>query len=447
MTPVTDVNRAAATIQWQEEKAATLLQSVIRSHFAKLSAASERKYPLSSAMIEGAKEYIDAPSKLIHLPHPPHGKTAVYFPPNSSVIKAVGPGKSTTRVKASQQARAICEQMGTTSLAIPSSRVYNNYVIESRLPVFTGTKYQIGLYLEFGDLFTQAITEFAEFACRVDLGDLAIPNRTDLYSELSETPLGRHDNFPLFYELENGELKGKLGLVDLGEFEPSAEKWSENWCFLRCCGLVRLFPNHLDTILKTAIKYDPDIENYREELEKERAGTLKRFKRAYEDHLVFLQEKGITLDCPTKLGEIDPSIRKILINKIDAVVSAKLCVLDCPIPTILKENFPTILDLTMQFLSDTLTKKIPEGPIGGYSYLLFYRTIVLDELDNDYLRLQRDIKLKLGAINIDSQQKGYLAHSLTTALFQELANQRIIAYYNPNLGPKEISSSRQCIFC
>lgn len=66
-----------------------------------------------------------------------------------------------------------------------------------------------------------------------------------------------------------------------------------------CLTAIALFPYHFEDIMTEAKKFDPDIEQCRGDLEKEKELYLQLFKIIYEDHVKFLKDKGIVLDHST----------------------------------------------------------------------------------------------------------------------------------------------------
>lgn len=433
-------------VQEQKIAAAIKIQSILRGHSAQIQATEARKHLLSYALLEKAKPYIDIPSNLKNLPEAPSGKTRVYLPKELPIVlKQSGSPENQKRFDKMKQGRDICIQRGYENLVIPKARVYGNFIVESRVPITVhGTKEQIGLYIENRERFTAAVKEFTGFRCQAYLSDI-IGGSNDPYGTLSETPVGRYDNVALYIE----DDQGKIGLIDLERFEPNRNQLQKRCCYDECLDAVRLFPYHLDEILDSAKNFDPEIQNDRKKLEEERDGALRRFKLAYEDHLEFIKEKGISLENPLKMVEINferkNSIKEAMVSIIRKEHTDfwfKNCLGENPEETIalFEKSFPKILDLTTAFLLKTLERKVggTKEAISSYGQLLSCRTFRFQIP----FKLQQEVES--GITMLKGENDGF-AQLIIESIFKELAKGQEIAYYNPRFGYG--GHAKQCIFC
>ena len=135
---------------------------------------------------------------------------------------------------------------------------------------------------------------------------------------------------------------------------------------------------------------DPSIEKYRNELEKEKTEALKRFKIAYENHLDFIKEKGITIDNPSAFtlsnSMNQEDLKKTVLNEMLLKINGvNKRFYDC----LLKKEklnqtinsfdkiFPKILNFTTDFLSTLLKIKLDgnKEKISSDSQLLCFRSL------------------------------------------------------------------------
>lgn len=441
----------------QKTSAATKIQSFWRGHLARIKVEKARKHVLSYALLEKAKPYVDVSSNRQDVPRASRGNTPVYLPKELPIVlKQSGSPENQKRFDQMRQGRDICEKNSYEHLVIPKARVYGNFIVESRLPItMHGTKEQIGLYIENRERFTGAVQEFTGFLCQSSFYDIT-GGSNDPYGTLSKTPVGRYDNIALYLE----EDQGKIGLIDLEQFTPGCSKWQKEWCFFKCRDAVHLFPYHLDEIMSVAKRFDPDIESYRGDLELERAEALKRFKLAYEDHLVFVRKKGIRFEDPIsfeKLGIVRiEQLKKVIeeeLRKEHEDVWFKGCLGEMPDSTLISFNekaFPQILDATYKLINDILEYNLEDqkskGDISTNSQLLSLRTL---EFGSQYVVYDEFIQstsksLEMLVFKSSFKVRGFL-NLLLGVILKELEKGGEIAYYNPSFGYGGYAT--QCVFC
>lgn len=445
----------------EKEKIATSIktENIYREYAAQLAYKKETKHHLRDSLFERAKLYIDEPEKIKDLPIASRGRTRVYFHDELPIVlKESGSPENKKRFEKMKQGREICDAHNYSHLAIPTARIHGDFIIESRLPIMKDldTKMQIGFYLNHVEEFTEAVEEFIGFRCCVRLDDIT-GGTTDAYSTLSKVPIGRYDNVAMY--LEDG--RGKLGLIDLESFYPIAKEDQQQHAFFACLDAVRLFPHHLDTIMHEAKKFNPNIEERRKELESERDLVLEYFKKAYQDHLDFVKQKGVDLSDPVKFPDISPTRKEKLIEAIEILIgNENNDVLSVRLKDYLGENpkealslfkkaFPEILDATLKFISDLLESNIEDRggtPISNDSELLSARTLEFNDESDIYINLKKTIASNLNMLTFkNNRQKTRFISKIIDGVLKELEKGREIAYYNPSFGVG--GHAAHCIFC
>lgn len=428
-------------VEKQRECAATNIQRVWRGYSARVKTKRAKNQLLSYALFEQAKLLIDNPSKYQKFDRASKGKTTVYLPKELPIVlKQSGSPANQKRFEKMQEGRDLCERNGYKKLMIPKARVYKDFIVESRLPLaMDGTKEQIGLYIENRELFTPAVEEFMNLICHCTFNDITGAS-ADPYETLSKAPMGRYDNIVLY--LQDGQ--GMIGLVDLERFGPGYRNRRKEWCFFKCRDAVDLFPYHLEEIIKVAKRFDSNIELYRKPLERERDEALKRFKIAYEDHLDFVKQKGISMENPVDFDAVS-------MEQVQEVIDKELRLED----KLLAAHFhqiavPQIIDavnkLILEILECNSAAQMSKGAISSNPQLLSIRTLEFDEEDDVY---ENFIASSLNSINMlrfptESDAKDFLGR-LFDVILKEMESTKKIAYYNPHFG--FASNAKKIIFC
>lgn len=430
--------------------AATRIQRLWRGFSARASTGYPRRQTLNYTLFNRAKSYVDRP--LTHVPKASIGVTPCYLPKELPlVLKQSGSPQNQTRYSQMQCARSVCEANGYKHLVIPRARVYQNFIVESRLPLADySVKQQIGLYTENREQFTAAVREMSGFLFHVDLGDLTGGGR-DPYSRLSHTQIGRYDNLPLY--LEGGQ--GKIGLIDLEQLRSSCSTGTKDWSFRKCQTLLCFFPHHFNEILEVAITFDPGIETHRAALEKERDGALQRFKLVHDDHLAFVREKNITLAKPLELPAINASVMEALTRDMMSVLQQEHsdpvfagCLGDNPaeVMALFEKALPRILNLVNNFLSAEMQRKMGSNTkVTSYSQLLSCRTVLMSTENVFFEPLVVSVAAELKMMKIERSEEaaetgkmGYIetefALMIIKNIFNGLAKSGQIAYFHPSLN-------------
>ena len=349
----------------------------------------DEKYLLDAGLYKKAITYIETPSKLDDMPVAPFGRTRVYLPKELPIVlKLSGSPANQERFEKMQEAQEVCEENEYTHLVIPQARVHGDFIIESRLPITAHEmKEQIGLYIEHTELFNDAVREFTGFICQTALGDIT-GGTESFYQKISSVPMGRYDNVSLYMEKEGEVPVGKIGLIDVEDFQTLDSEDEVNYLD-RCKQAIYLFPYHLDIILEEVKKEYPAIEKHRKELEGARDKVLEYFKTCYRVHLDFINNNKISINNPDKIvkitqerkDEIRISIKEYFekrYKKVYADKSGKIENLD----QFMENTFPQILDAVIdhvtQCLQLSVKAKSKHTLFSSFPQLLAARTITVE---------------------------------------------------------------------
>lgn len=407
----------------------------------------DERHLLPQALFERAKPYLAEPAKLKDMPRAAQGTTPVYFPKDLPVvlkhsgaselqsITEIGPRPNpcVKRLEKMQQAREICEANHYVDLSIPAARVHGEFIVESRLPINGNSKFQMGLYLEHRDLFTKPIGEFTGFRCQSRMTDLIAPCGTP-----------RYDNVPLYIERANDGPRGKLGLIDLEHFTPKLPlQIQTEWCFDICKDLVAFFPLHVDEIIEAAKKFDPNIESFRQELEKVRDKALKDMNELYGVHLDFIRKKGIVIEKPMQLAPIDAKQSDQITKEVMERMSNDLK--NEKDKQAFKKLFPNVQKLMVTFLSDALHRELQKrggkDAISSYMQLPYHRTLKLDHSKDPFFEeLFKQVIAEFGkhSLAIDKLDEHY-ATWIVQCTLTAFVNAGVIAEYRPDFQLYDIS--------
>ncbi len=316
------------------------------------------------------------------------GRTAPQLPPGTSTVLKASVDKDSlppeVRMSKAHQARQICREKGYKHLIVPEARLYHKAIIEKRLPIPSGLSAnaliieQLGLYKERADLFTDAVKEFAEFSFQYSLSDIVGNanfgiDETLVYKDGSFYRIPRYDNLPLYID-ETG--KGKLGLIDLEEFNPKKTPDVRE----KCIELITLFPLHYSEIVSIGKKYglnDTHLPDLQIALE-----SAKSFmQEAYENHELWMNKHEITLEAPTQIMKLTPEQL--------AAFSFPKDYSSFNQPKIISKLF----DNFYLFLKETLEKKMKKrGSVTNYQQLVALRMID-NGLDDRSLNLEKYEKM------------------------------------------------------
>lgn len=397
-----------------------------------------------------AYPYIESEELQALLPKAPIATTPVYFVAGLA-IKATGSLKVQARFEKTEQVRLLCEKKGYHHLIVPMACIYRDWIIEKQLPIelhhggpHSGTKRQMGLYVENRDRFTRAAQDFTALLCQVRIDDFIGHTFFDPWGKFSKSLPAKFYNACLYLEGD----QGKVGLVDVEDLQEYAN------ARMGCLDAIRFFPLHFEEILAVAKQFDPEIEMYREDLERERDETLKRVKIVYIDHANYLKAKNITLDNPLDLVAFSPERRAQIATTMTSLLPEQTEEALTHIYNFLRERLKEeiISDLKSQ-RDDLLAEAIVSLPLPCLSVIKEYANDTHIEVAST-VQLVSYRSLQFGPSHASYKQlinaftaKVHLNNSAATEtikkIFTELAKGGEIAYYNPKFG---FNGATQCTF-
>lgn len=434
------------------DAAATTIQSYWRGRLAKAQVEKAKRNFLCNALFEKAKPLINS-SDLSKMPKASSGKTHVYFPQGLPVaLKHSGSPQNQVRFEKMKQARGLCERIGSNDLVIPKARPYLDFIIETKLPISKyDWKEQVGIYVNNSKQFTNVVREFTRFHCQSSLSDIATIS-DEHYGTLSDSCSGRYDNIVLY--LDENEV-GKIGLIDLEQFDSACDRSKEDWCFQRCQDLIILFPYHFDDIIEVAKGFDPDIENYREKLIAIQNESLLRFKLVYEDHQDFVEKKGITLENPAsfeklnsnELEQVKDGLRRHLYQMHETQRQYPGLLGKDPESTLtlfFEESFPIILNAIFESINTKLNYRRNEfEAVSSMHELVALRTLILDFNEIEYdcvwmngapIHIPKFPEIKLEMFKFPEIFFVSFKEEILYSIFSEFVKCGKIAYFEPNQG-------------
>lgn len=420
------------------------IQSFVRSNLARVKAIEIKEHYLNLELFKKATYYTNKTANLRGEPRAVNGIAMVYLPRDIPIVlKCIGDSLSQRRFKKILQARKICQKNSYKDLVVPRARVHGDFLLESRLPIMVHDfREQVGLYVDNRDKFTSAIREFAGFLFQTTLHDIV--GRPEIfYTKLTDTEIGRYDNVALYLE----ETEGKIGLVDLEQFDPNCDKTDDRWCYSRCETLICLFPLHFDEILNVAKEYDPTIDNFREDLEKIRDKACSFFKMIYIDHDEFIKHHHITIENSTRIVEIKPEnylniheeIRLFIHNSHQGHYGSdsQNCLGVDPKDTLiqLEKKFPEVIQATTNFLSKmirlSLMQRSAKQSHISERDLIFFRAINFSNQHPECTALKKIIKSKFEMLELDYFE-------FIKVIFLSLVKEKVLASCKVDLKDEKI---------
>lgn len=416
------------------------IQSIVRTHLAKVKATEIKEHYLDPELFKKATYYTKKPANVRGEPRAINGIAMVYLPRNIPIVlKYIGDSISKHRFEKIVEARKLCQKNSYKDLVVPRARVHGDFLLESRLPIeIHDFREQVGLYVDNRDKFTPAIREFAGFLFQTTLNDIVGRPPENFYAQLTDIAIGRYDNVALYIE----ETHGKIGLVDLDQFEPYCDRTDDRWCYSRCETLICLFPLHFDEILNVAQEYDPTIENFHEDLEKIRDKAYAFFKMIYIDHEALIKNNHITLENSTRILEIKAENYLNIYNEFRQFITDshqghygpdyQNCLGLDPTDSLmrLEKKFPEVMQATTDFLSkmirlSLIQRSSKQSHISARD-LIFFRALKFSDQNNEYINLKNIIKSRLEKLEIN-----YI--ELTKIIFLSLVKEKVLASCNMDL--------------
>lgn len=230
--------------------AATTIQKHFRGFLARKAHLAGGQYPQYKAQCEKA---IGPESHTI--PQANGGKTKVYLPQDMSgvVLKHSGRRDAITRFHQMQEIRSILKAQNSSHLIIPKANLYQDFLVEQRLPINTDSYHNMGLYISEPALFDEAVRELTRLFSKVYLSDLVGYQINPLGHIDDVEDFVRYDNLPLYVVENEGRKEGKIGLIDLEHMHKEPNPYS-------LATLARIFPLHTNIIRDEAHKLNMNID-------------------------------------------------------------------------------------------------------------------------------------------------------------------------------------------
>jgi hypothetical protein len=192
------------------------------------------------------------------------GKTAVYLHQDDKgavAIKIINTKDAKERLQNKADARKLLTS--SKRITIPKALYLEKeqVMLEEKFEGSGSIYANISTYSENPDAFDQAVCEMTDFFSKGYLSDLiSLPYYKGYplgklgISDTDAFPIPRYDNMLLATEIMNGELVGKIGLIDLEHFTKGHNKDSLKT-------LVSIFPKHVDLILRRAAQLKKNTPN------------------------------------------------------------------------------------------------------------------------------------------------------------------------------------------
>lgn len=280
------------------EKAAITIQKYVRGHLVRQSHLPSRLYPQYRTFCEKLK-WSD-PEAIMQAQD---GWTTVYLPQEipTVIFKKSGRENAITRFHQMQQVRSILNSQKSSHLIIPKANLYQEYLVEQRLPINIDPYYNMELYLSHPQLFDEAVREMTRLFSKNYFSDL-LTGRFHPFTNIVGDAV-RYDNLPLYIEEENGKKTGKLGLIDLETFQSCRHPNG-------LPTLARIFPLHVDIIKQEASLLK--VVFHENSLKTSADKGIKYLTLFIKDHLEWLQKKGVSKHTASHSFQISKQREEIL---------------------------------------------------------------------------------------------------------------------------------------
>lgn len=370
-----------------QEKSAKIIVKYLRQYVEKIKV--ETKKSLFLAIPEDAYRYLelgtDAAEEKLGSYRAQDGKSPVYLPPQFaqfvfkfpleneafdqikvSLSEAelqknenrpyLFPSYTAYRIRLMEEVKRIIDRNHFTKLVIPKVNTYNNNVIEERLSIFGKNALEyLGHYFENRELFSEAITQFAQFLCHAKLTDLAKTGDFCSIKGFGDVLVGRYDNICFLTD-------GRLGIVDSESFTQVKEREkNRQFYFDQCKMAMILYPYHKKEILDVFKKFDPLIAFRKDfsEIEAARKNAERYIESLYIGHKTFLERK---------ISPLDKAVFDVSLKEEDLKSLTELNEGELP-------NFLVI----WQRLSKLLNSFLPKCRLSSFPELVAARTLYLSQ--------------------------------------------------------------------
>ncbi len=275
-----------------QDESAAKIQKTFHGYIARKSFLPKDLYPEYKGLCEKLK------NKDNETPMAKGGRHPVYLPDSMPgvVVKWLGKKGLTSRFQKILAAQRILRREGCTKLIVPQVRKYQEFLIETRLPININPYYNMKEYLSDPKKYDQAAREMTRFYSRAYL--------TDIFGDRTL----RYDNLPFF--------DGNIGLIDLEHLHFQGEKARLDEYELDT--LAYIFPLNLDVILDEARKLG--VKSVAPSVAKTAEKRGKFLELRYTKYCAWLKDRGITASSPNAI-EISPmrqaELKKVLESELN----------------------------------------------------------------------------------------------------------------------------------
>jgi hypothetical protein len=284
---------------------------------------------ITCPQLEKAKELIDQ-NQLRYAKHALNGHTPTYFFRDEALVIQDNFEDPWTRTSKMELAADLVRKNGFQHIEIAKASVYQNYVVQSLLPIECQKAAQcMGLYFYNVESFTEVVQELTSLFIHLYHDDINSYKAEVPGGFMFSHPLPRFDNLAPF--IENGV--GKVAIPDLDDcslMEPikqagitsffSKDKYAE----LRHIGIkniIRFFPYHYNEIMEEAKKHLPYIDTNDPAFTSVRDEARNHYETIYLTHLRHINKLGITAENINTIPEISPELN----DKIQNATNEWLC--------------------------------------------------------------------------------------------------------------------------
>ena len=226
-----------------KNEAATSIQKIFRGYQEKKSFLPKSLYP---HYVEQCK---NTETKFMSMST--DGKTPVYLPEDlpEVVLKKSGRKKAIFRFQQTQQVKSILKSENCSHLIIPKVNLYEEFLIEERLPIDTSDQHNMSLYERNKELFNEPVREMVRLFSKSHIPCLTSWrfNKSTNTAYVEDT---RYDNLPFYIVNKKGKQQVMIGLIDLERAGTYEEASHEHRLFT----LTVIFPYHKNIIKNEADK-------------------------------------------------------------------------------------------------------------------------------------------------------------------------------------------------
>ena len=220
------------------------------------------------------------------MPRAEDGHTMVFLPQQMPevVLKHSGREEAIKRFHEMQEVRSILDSQKSCHLVIPQANLYEDFLVEKRLPINVDSYANMELYLSNPTRFDEPVRELTRLFSKIYIRKLVIQVRNPLGHIHGVEDFVCYDNLPLYLVEKNEKIEGRIGLIDLEDFENSPSPQGLET-------LVRIFPLHLEIVKEEASKLKMEFNEGVLEAAAEKGKIY--LQVGFTDHLRWLEQKNV----------------------------------------------------------------------------------------------------------------------------------------------------------